>query len=45
MDPRYDRIFNILAPVVHTIEDGDIEEYSRDPDALIDYLIDELERI
>lgn len=42
---RYDSIFNLLSPIVETIQDGDIEMYSRDPDALIDYLIDELERI
>lgn len=44
-DKRYERILNILEPIVGVIKDGDIDMYSRDPDALIDYVIDELERI
>lgn len=42
---RYKLILNLLAPIVETIQDGDIAMYGRDPDALIEYLIDELERI
>lgn len=42
---RYERIANLLSPVVGVIKDGNIDEYSRDPEALIDYLIDELQRM
>jgi len=42
---RYERIANLLSPVVGVIQDGNIDEYSRDPEALIDYLIDELQRM
>lgn len=42
---RYERIANLLSPVVGVIKDGNIDEYSRDPEALIDYLTDELNRM
>ena len=44
MNKDYEAIFYLLAPIVETIQTGEITEYSRNPDALIDYLMDELPR-
>lgn len=44
MDKRYQDIAKFLRMITETIEDGDIGLYARDPDSLIDFIVDELER-
>lgn len=44
MNKEYESIYNLLSPIVETIKTGEITEYSRDVNALIDYLMDELPR-
>ena len=44
MNKEYEPIYNLLSPIVETIKTGEITEYSRDVNALIDYLMDELPR-
>ena len=41
---EYQTIYDLLSPIVETIKTGEIIDYSRDVNACIDYLMDELPR-